>query len=245
MDRLAYIEALEIDDSRRVDGPFDGSRVASGEEGAAVIDAGSMISFLGSVSKQHQDDVKNSLLLAQLAANKYCNREDNAAEWYKKYQEVLETVGWVVSGFSFEKFDAFASQFEISEAVIAVLGAIATQNEILIVKAMLEALKSLRDGDKKLKLWNVQTHNQSNGNFQIASCIGKDGNVSMSLAAFYFKAKSVDVKYLWYGYNQDSIQLYKSTQGIFLNENVYAQIRAAVIKKLGDKANDYLADLDI
>ena len=46
-----------------------------------------------------QSDVINSTLLAQLAANKQYDRQNNVDQWYGYYKTVLEQVGWTVQNF--------------------------------------------------------------------------------------------------------------------------------------------------
>src|SRR5262245_44005572 len=55
----------------------------------AYVAEGSTVSFVAGVSAQHQADILNSTLLAQLAANKKYDREVATREWYDFYKTVL------------------------------------------------------------------------------------------------------------------------------------------------------------
>lgn len=68
----------------------DQARAAS-----ANVDAASVVTFVDGLSQQQKEDVLNSTLLAQLAANKQHDRERDMVGWYGTYLSVLEGVGWV------------------------------------------------------------------------------------------------------------------------------------------------------
>jgi hypothetical protein len=59
------------------------------------VDAASLVTFIDGVSGQQNEDVLNSTLLAQLAANRKHHRERDTPGWYDFYCTVLEQVGWV------------------------------------------------------------------------------------------------------------------------------------------------------
>ena len=59
------------------------------------VDAASVVTFVDGLSGAQKEDVLNSTLLAQLAANRKHDREQDAGGWYDVYRTVLEQVGWV------------------------------------------------------------------------------------------------------------------------------------------------------
>ena len=65
------------------------------QSASANVDAASLVTFIDGVSGQQKEDVLNSTLLAQLAANRKHDRERDTAGWYGCYRTVLEQVGWV------------------------------------------------------------------------------------------------------------------------------------------------------
>ncbi|MFC0514511.1 hypothetical protein ACFFGT_09875 [Mucilaginibacter angelicae] len=243
---IDYIRSLEIE---TFDGQELDTRAASiaetGENEAGFVDAGSLTSFVAGLTITHKEDTLNSTLLAQLAANKAFNREEQTKEWYGKYHEVLENVGWVISAFQFTEYETSASSFTVEKVVIEILTAIATQSEILIAIKMLEALKNASADSKPFKIWDSSSHDAVNGNFQIGTCLESDGNVAMSLGAFHFKATEVKSTFLWFNYARTSIKLYKGAQQVVLNEQIYSVVRKMIIEKLGNNAVNYVANLEI
>jgi hypothetical protein len=242
---IDYILSLEIETFDEKKLTASAALAETGEDEAGYVDAGSLTSFVAGLTMTHKEDTLNSTLLAQLAANKAFNRETQTKEWYAKYHEVLENVGWVISAFQFTEYETTASSFTVEKVVLEILAAIATQSEILVAMKMLEALKNASADSKPFKIWDSSTHNATNGNFQIGTCLESDGNVAMSLGAFYFKAKEVKSTFLWFNYARTSIELYKGAQQVVLNEMIYGAVRKMIIEKLGNNAVNYVANLEI
>jgi hypothetical protein len=61
---------------------------------SAYVAAASVVSFADGVTGQQKEDLLNSTLLAQLAANHRFDREKDTLNWYEAYRTVLQGVGW-------------------------------------------------------------------------------------------------------------------------------------------------------
>lgn len=240
-----FIEELEIAEVPRSVAKLPRTELEMTSEQSAAVDAGSLISFLEGMDPQHKKDVLNSTLLAQLAANKQYDREQDPERWYTYYREVLENVGWVVGSWDFDRFSSSSASYEVDAVVLAVLRAVCTPNQLLLAVAALEALKKAPEEGKPAKLFDTQGANGEKGNFQIGSCVSSGGNVSLSIGVFYFSTETVVRRILFYKFNSVKTSMYKGGQSIVLNEEVYAKVRKAVVDKLGDKAASFVADLEI
>jgi hypothetical protein len=203
------------------------------------------VSFVGGLSKTHQSDVLNSTLLAQLAANKKFDRENQTKEWYGFYRNVLENIGWVIQEFDFTRYSDSSSSFSVDEIVIKLLAAIATQNDIAVVAETLEAVKALGGDDGRVKLFDQNSSKLTKGNFQISVANDADGVVVMKMGAFYFNTDRNVTNVLWFRFQSASSQMYQSRQVINLDNDIYAQVRADVIAKLGDNARKFVAEIEI
>lgn len=217
---------------------------ADKEEGASV-DAGSLVSFVSGLTALHKSDVLNSTLLAQLAANKAFDRFKMTREWYGKYCEVLAQVGWVVPTFAYREYSPSGASLQLSDAVLDILSAIATGDEMKIVEATLKSLRDNPSNEGPLTLFDSQSYPENIGTFQILPVGEDDGNVVMVLTALEFKAEKHVTRFLWFSWTSTSVKLFQSAQKSVLNEDVYGQVRAEVIKKLGDRASQYIKDIEI
>ena len=213
---------------------------------SAQVNAGSLTSFTENLTGQSKSDVKNSTLLAQLAADKAHDRFGAPMDWYKFYLNVLSNIGWNQPAFAFDDYKSGGSTVRVDEAVLGILAAIATQNEVAIVQATMEGLKALGDGTKQMAIWNANSSNGNNGNFQIMPVDQlANGDVVMVLTGMQFNAKTSHGGFLWWSWSSTSINIQRAASKFVLNEDVYAKVRTAIVDKLGDRATQFVADIDI
>lgn len=244
-ERLRFIHSLELAEPSSKTMRLKGKPGVSDGDEAGYVDAGALVSFVSGVSAQSKSDTLNSTLLAQLAANKKYNREDQTKEWYDFYRTVLENVGWVVQSFSFERFKASGTSFTVEKVIAEVLAAIATKEDKKIIDATIAAVNALDKGDGRLTLWNDNSTHFDKGNFQISACVEDDGVIVMKLGAFNFKTDERVTGVLWFTFSSSSTEFYKGGQVVNLNLDVYSRVRKQVIDKLGSKAQEFIGDLDI
>ena len=109
------------------------------------------------------------MLLAQLAANKKFNREEQQVDWYSFYHNVLENVGWVAKDFKFVKYNSSNASFSMDKVAIELLAAIATDDELLVIKGTLDALKKLGEGSGIVEMFKTQSYKYKAGNFQVSA----------------------------------------------------------------------------
>lgn len=212
---------------------------------SAFVDGGSLVSFVAGVSGQNREDVLNSTLLAQLAADKKFNRETEVMKWYDYYTTVLGKVGWVTQGFNWEKYTSQQMSFTMDEAVLDIAAAALTGQEELVVAATLEAMRKLPKKDGRLTLFDHSASSEKAGNFQISVCSEDKGAVAMKTMAFYYDAAQQSTTVLFFNFSSANTTLNQSTVAQTLNGQVYGRVRSDVLDKLGDKAKNFVMDLDI
>ncbi|MGE0131452.1 MAG: hypothetical protein AB7U82_25500 [Blastocatellales bacterium] len=212
---------------------------------AGFVNQGSLTSFVAGMGRRNKKDVLNSTLLAQLAANRRHDRERDTENWYRWYRTVLENVGWVLQDFSFSRFSAGGTEFSVDEAIIDVLRAIATGDEMAVARETLQAVKNLSNNDGRLVLFEQSSHSLRSGNFQIMAASETDGVVAMRIGTFYFTSSEDVTKLLWFRFTDSSATIYKGVQTIVLDEDVYSEVRDDVVDRLGDNAERFVKDLDI
>lgn len=243
----SFIQDLKLNDLSQdilglqlVDVPFE-----EGKASASVIGS-SVIAFTGNVSGQQRADLKNATCLAQLAAMKKYDPFTDTENFYRFYTEVLANVGFVIQGFDFTKHEISGTTFSVDKIVIEVLGAIATGNEVALVQASLDALKALSDDDGRLRLFSSSSHNSEYANFMIGIVTQEaNGDVAFKVGAFRMNSEQNNTRFLWFSYSTSETNLFKSSQTVTLNTDVYSQVRQEIVEKLGDKATKYIADLEI
>ena len=241
---LKYVRDLKIASPPVGDfAEYTSSQLDSGDK--AFVDAGSLVSFVSNISSQNRQDVLDSTLLAQLAADHAYDRQKDTQDWYHKYVEVLSKVGWVIQSFEFQKYDQTGATLEISAAIILVIESLVNKEELAALKIALTALQSPKNKNW-LTLFSQQSSSAEGGSFQMLPCKeGANGEVVMGMGCFYFSGSTENDQWLWFKYSTSSISLFKAAQSSTLNKQVYGRVREAVREKLGRKANDFVKGLDI
>ena len=246
---LEYIANLDLADPTYETLAFmDENPLLLAQEGkdAGYVVGGGAISFTSNVSVQHQADVLNSTLLAQLAANKLFDREKQTRAWYNKYHEVLENIAWVVGRFDFAEFEASSANFTMDKVVLEIIATIASGGETEALTTTLNALQSLDPGSKSLTIFDSNGSVGDAGNFQVSTC-SEDGrnHVSMSLGTFYFKTTEHHNRFLFWSWSSNSMQFYTGAVSLTLNDVMYSRYRNAITDKLGKKIGQYIDNLNI
>ena len=245
--RLAFINKLTLPAA-----PSHGLRSSEGTgydgNSTRAIDGASVMSFVGDISGQDRYDVLNSVLLAQLAANKAYNREDQTVEWYHMYSEVLENVGWVVPKFTFDKFQASGAKFSMNKVLLKIITDIAGANDMkkAALEGVMEAVEALdgEEGDSK-HVFSKEAVKDGKGNFQLGVASSVNGVISLDLGTVRFKSTNTKSKVLWMEFDTSTTDFYNGYEQLTLDDELYGEIRTAVLKKLGKNAKNKIANIEI
>jgi hypothetical protein len=213
---------------------------------SAAVNAGSLVSFVEGLTPANKGYVYNSTLLAQLAATKKHDRYKEPLAWFNFYRQVMENVGWVMPASTNDGYKSGGSTVQLDKAVLEILGAICTGNEIAVVAASMNALRNLPAGSPQITIWNANSSDGRAGNFQILPCAQTaGGNVVMVMDAMQFTASVSRGQFLWWTWSSTEIDIQRSAFRCELNIEVYKDLDATVKTKLGDKAKSFLAALEI
>lgn len=238
-----YIKGLEIvapDNNLLV----DYSKYEFNNETPSFLNFKGLNSFSENVKKETQEDVLNSLLLAQRAASKAFPDDNQLKNWYALYFEVLKKLGWLISQKDFSVYEEKSTQFELDKAIFNILAELLTGQQIKILMKSLELLKSLGNDDKRLIAFENNTHMHDRGNFQLGMTEETNGNVSILGSGFILESEKKITKVLFLKFDKEKIKLNFSYYKADLVSSIYENHREAVKQKLGD-ASQFIASLDI
>jgi hypothetical protein len=144
-----------------------------GDKLRAAVDAGSILSFVSGLGADAMSDVLYSTQLAQRAASAKFDRFKATREWYGVYVDVLDRLGWAGEGFAFNQRDTLAGEFRMDRAALDVIAAVAAGGQLAILVKTLDALKTLGEGDRPLRIFDLQAMGELSGNFQIGAAQGE------------------------------------------------------------------------
>ena len=205
----------------------------------------SVVSFASEVNGQRRKDVLNSVLLAQLAANKQFSDDTQILDWYRAFIKVLNNLGWMIQEAEFSTFEAKADVFEVQNAIIEILTKAFGGTFQSVIMSTLDSIKALGDEDGKITAFEKNTHSLSKGAFQIALATEANETVALQLGTFMLNSSNEIKKILFFKSSKDRTRLdYCSRQGT-LNEEIYAIARQSVSDKLGDKIDHFVAEIEL
>lgn len=126
----------------------------------------------------------DSVLLAQLAADKKFSKTEQTAEWYKFYSDVLVNVGWITTGFrcarslslasyiaepchSFNKVQNAEQSGSVNKIVLELMTILLTGPELALFKLSVESLKG---NDGAIRLFDNSAKSGKAADFHAGVC---------------------------------------------------------------------------
>jgi len=233
-----------------VDGPHRKAKaslrkaIATQKGDSAIVDVGSMLSFVAGITQQAQEDVLYSVQLAQRAASGAFDRFTQTQAWYRKYVEVLENLGWTGEQLVFSQLGQHEGEFRMDQAALAVIAAIATQNQLAVLQASIKALEQLAEDDRTIQLFDLHSSLESSGNFQLGSVqAASNGSLTMAVGACYFQALDARRRFLFFKWGRRQVHFWTAAQRMTLNMDFYARRRELVKAKIAIDADRFLSRL--
>lgn len=243
-DTRKFIESLELaDQSPDINlSIFDAYESTS--ETPSYLNFKALNSFSKGVSDQTQEDVLNSLLLAQRAASKKFPDNEQIKDWYEMYFHVLQELGYVVTNRDWNTLGEKSHALEIDKAIFELLSGLLTVPQINVLTRSLDMLKSLGSDDKRLIAFESNTAKHNRGNFQLGSAEESNGNVSIIGSGFILESEKQMKKILFLKFDKNVVNIKLDFFRAELATSEYSKNREAVKKKLGN-SHDFIASLDI
>ncbi|KAI0331727.1 hypothetical protein GY45DRAFT_1369713 [Cubamyces sp. BRFM 1775] len=239
-DRLAFIRDLETPEV-----PINPTLLATAEDQpSASVAAGSSISFVGDLPIGLREDVLNSTLLAQLSSNKLYNRQTQTAQWYDNYKKVLETVGWVATGFGLSSQSDAKSYGSVDKLLLTLAESFLTAAEFSLFQTMIEALKDDKN-NRQSNIFDSQSKSFNDANFQLGVASNGQGNARFKIGVYTYNASEKIEHVLFHTFGNQSVSFYSGSQDMLLNDDVYSEVREAVRDKLGANAVNLVESIEI
>ncbi|MDM0085723.1 N-acetylmuramoyl-L-alanine amidase [Variovorax sp. J31P179] len=212
----------------------------------AKVDVGSLISFVDGLSEQEKDDVLYSVQLAQRGASGAFDRFTQTRSWYQAYCEILENLGWATEQFAFTHFDQSEGEFRMDQAALAIITAIATQNQLAVLQQSVAALAKLTEEDNTIRLFDFHSSLEGSGNFQLGSAQrASNGAISMAIGAFYYRGVDDRRRFLFFKWGSNQVNFWSAAQRMTFNSHFYARRRDEVIAKLDADAPKFISSLNL
>ena len=210
--------------------------------GAAV--AGSLIALDGSLTEQHVQDVLQSMLLAQLAANVKADRHKDPLNWYKSYQSTFEQIGWVVSASTnFTRYLPQTSRYTVATVITDLFRRKTLPEELSLVTRTLAGFRRDEAAPAQV-VWECPSHAGGIGNFQFGLATEEEDTVTLRLGRFTFEAPAQVTRLALEEFGSDT-KFLNSFVAMTLNEEVFAQLRGSIAQKLESRLGGSVAMVEL
>jgi hypothetical protein len=216
----------------------------------AMVVGSDIVSFVKGVTEERRRDIVNSALLAQLVANKKVSADVDVLKWYDTYFDALTKIGWVIQSKQFASHVEQSESFAAHEAILAVATILLGPSPaaLAVVKATLDAVKSLDKDGPLITLFDRQSQHASSARFQVTLAEQEEGGQFLvTLMAFALKAQARVTQVLFAKFRSGEVKLKHASGSVTINTTVLAAIRPAVEQKLAGVADKFikgLPDLD-
>lgn len=207
-------------------------------------------SFASGIDASTRQAIMNSILLAQLAAQKATvSSPDDYVTWYAQYFDALGNIGWLIQQKNFVSFPVSASTVSVHEAVLQLAAALMGGTGVtgyLIVQKTLDALQKLKDDSPVITIFDRQSRSQKAGSFQV-SVATQDaaGGISISLMAFRLQATRTETKVIFISFKQYDVTLDYCSGTVGINKSVLEGIADKIEKKVADHVEGYVRMIEI
>ena len=214
-----------------VPGRFAGADAASlrpDQDGdCAQVNEGALLSFDGSVPTQSIEDVSNSILFAQLAADYKFNRKTAPADWSKTFFNTLSIVGWTNQAAVTES-RTLSGDVDWAELVTSKM----PSDVVELVKESISACDRLPADSKAVGIWNNAVSGPADSFFLIGSARCADQTLMLSLAQSSFQSEVEKSRFLAWDVRYSANLSWLKME---LNEDIYKRVRQTIIDKLGER----------
>ena len=209
-----------------------------GDMTAAVAGA-SILAFTEEMNSQQREDVLNSTLLAQFVSNQDHDRFENPNAWYKRYVNVLQKLGWIISTFSFSEVTGKTKNLRIDAAILTSIKDKASNSGLNVLKSALDGLSSLKAEDNTVTLFDSKATFQTQADFQLGVAeINEDGFLTTAFGGYRLTADKRRRRFLFFRWERHKVKFWASVQTMRLNEDYYARDRERVKSALDAHRDD-------
>ncbi|HCI13644.1 MAG TPA: hypothetical protein DFK12_06705 [Gallionellaceae bacterium] len=213
----------------------------------AMVVGSEVVSFVKGVTAERREDIVNSALLAQLAANKKASNSD-IFKWYDAYFDALGQLGWVLQDSAFNAYEEQADGMEAHEAILQVatvlLGAAPTA--LAVITSTINAMKSMDANSPWLTIFNRESRTAKSSRFQIALAEqDESGQFMVTMMAYSLEAESSITQVLFFKIRKNKVSLKHNSGKVTINESVLSSVRDKIKAKLADRVGDYVDSIDI
>lgn len=212
----------------------------------------SIILFVGEENEQVRKDVTNSLMLAQLHADR-CMQEFKKKtgsapmlvpcleEWYSKFLETFHHMNWVDIGFQTTKVQAAGRDMSVEKVILQLMESLGNQEERSKFRKAMAVLKALPSDDQKLTLFKQRSAEKDFSQFLVHMVyINAKGDATMKTGMIGVSTKETVTNILWFEWRDTNTQVYKADHTMMLGSATFDRMRPLIEDKIQNINESYV-----
>jgi hypothetical protein len=214
----------------------------------AVTVGAQLAEFTDAVPADVRSAIADSILLAQLAANKATAEAQDVFRWYDTYVEVLQHIGWQIHDVEFQTQIISDENAGMHKAIIPVitpmLGPQAAAASIVL--AVLNGLQEMGAGAPWITLFDQASQHAHGAKFQV-SYVDADahGQPEIALVCFSIRAQRTITQVLFFKFSAQTAEVKKASSKLAVSMERLNSAKAAIAGRVQPFIADYVASIDI
>jgi hypothetical protein len=211
---------------------------------AQVIGAG-VFSFAPAVTVPVREAVSDSMLLAQLVANKQSSTEADPLRWFGSCTDVLTNLGWTLAAGGWTDYTSQGTATDVHHEILAVLTAVLgpMPTALAIVTASVGALKATNPQSSWIRIFSRESQHARIARFQLG-CVEQDaGTIAVSLVACLIEATSSITQVLLFKFREDRASFRASSPRLSTTISSLVELHPRIQAKVRDYQSSYLSSI--
>ena len=188
-----YFKSAEIFQPRARMARMSLASEQQGSESAAVLGT-TVAAYDDDLSYEDREAFDDTILYAEIRADKLFHRETQRREWYGEYSKALTMCGWPTMNDPYKEYISRELNFTLDEAALQIIALAAGADKLKVLPLISAAFNSLENNDGALKLIELKSKQNKSGNFQATPCLLLGGRATMIACAIQMEAKELITK---------------------------------------------------
>lgn len=246
---VEYITTVDLPDT----GPqYESAAPAASVDipsGQAVVAVGSQLTeFTPAVAAGVRRAIADSLLLAQLAANKAAGQNNDIFNWYNQYTGALMKLGWILKDADFQAQAIHSRNADLHEEIIPILTAMLAP-QVAAASLAISVLKGLHNMDKSqpwIKLFERNSSHASGAKFQVSYVdMNAQGDPSVTTAFFGIQADRAVTQVLFLKFAEHRAELRKASGDMSISTGLLNAAGPAIGQRVQSFVVDFVSNVEI
>lgn len=218
------------------------------DEKQALTIGSQLAEFSDNVPVELRAPISNSLLLAQLAADKAASQTPDVVDWYDKYRSLLVQLGWQTRDFEMQEQTISDQNSSMNKAIIPVVAALLGPQAAAasVVLAVLNGLKEMDSTSPWITLFNKASQHASGAKFQLSYVdTGTNASPQITLVCLAINATRTITQVLFFKYSSQSARLKRGKTILSTSSELLAAGKDAIAKRVSDFVATNIANIAI